>query len=125
MTPADVRSGGGGIATVAGRTLLVAPGHPTIGDALGSAPDGGVVAVAAGTYPETFELHDRRLTIRAHEGGEVILDGTGGDWPVLKVRGGSLITSAPVGHLCPCCSRPPATPSPTASTASSTATTTW
>jgi hypothetical protein len=76
------------------RTLLVAPGrhgaYPTIGDALGSAPDGGVVAVAAGTYAETFELLDRRLTIRAHEGGEVILDGTGGDWPVLKVRGGSL-----------------------------------
>jgi parallel beta-helix repeat protein len=79
---------------MASRTLLVAPGrhgaYPTIGDALGSAPDGGVVAVAAGTYAETFELFDRRLTIRAHEGGEVILDGTGGDWPVLNVRGGSL-----------------------------------
>lgn len=68
----------------------MAPGHPTIGDALGNVPDGGVVAVAAGTYAETLELHDRRLTIRAHEGGEVILDGTGGDWPVLRVRGGSL-----------------------------------
>ena len=80
--------------TIASRTLLVAPGrhgaYPTIGDALGNAPDGGVVAVAAGTYAETFELEDRRLTIRAHEGGEVVLDGSGGDWPVLKVRGGSL-----------------------------------
>jgi hypothetical protein len=80
--------------TVAGRTLLVAPGRhgafPTIGDALGNAPDGGIIAVAAGTYNETFELEDRQLTIRVHEGGEVILDGTGGDWPVLKARGGSL-----------------------------------
>jgi hypothetical protein len=77
-----------------GRTLLVAPdrhgAYPTIGDALGNAPDGGVIAVAAGTYAETFELTDRRLTIRAHEGGEVVLDGTGGDWPVLDVHGGSL-----------------------------------
>ncbi|MFC4858815.1 right-handed parallel beta-helix repeat-containing protein [Actinophytocola glycyrrhizae] len=79
---------------MAARTLLVAPGrhgaYPTIGDALGNAPDGGVVAIAEGTYPETFELAGRRLTLRAHEGGEVVLDGTGGDWPVLAVRGGSL-----------------------------------
>lgn len=78
----------------ASRTLLVAPGrhgaYPTIGDALGNAPDGGVIAIAAGTYAETFELDGRELTIRAHEGGEVIVDGTGGDWPLLKVRGGSL-----------------------------------
>jgi hypothetical protein len=78
----------------ASRTLLVAPGRhgafATIGDALGSAPDDGVIAVAAGTYAETFELADRRLTIRAHEGGEVVLDGTGGDWPVLTVRSGTL-----------------------------------
>jgi Right handed beta helix region/ATPase family associated with various cellular activities (AAA)/AAA lid domain len=80
--------------TMGSRTLLVAPGrhgaYPTIGDALGHAPDGGVIAVAAGTYAETFELADRRLTIRASEGGEVVLDGTGGDWPTLRVRGGSL-----------------------------------
>jgi hypothetical protein len=77
----------------AGRTLLVAPGrhgaYPTIGDAMSNAPDGGVIAVAAGTYAETFELAGRQLTIRAHD-GEVVLDGTGGDWPVLMVRGGSL-----------------------------------
>jgi hypothetical protein len=79
---------------MAARTLLVAPGRhgafPTIGDALGSAPDGGVIAVAAGTYEETFELDGRRLTIRAHEGGEVVLDGSGGDWPALSAHGGSL-----------------------------------
>ncbi len=79
---------------MATRTLLVAPGrhgaYATIGEALGNAPDGGVVAIAAGTYAETFELADRQLTLRAHEGGAVVLDGTGGDWPVLKARGGSL-----------------------------------
>jgi Right handed beta helix region/ATPase family associated with various cellular activities (AAA)/AAA lid domain len=82
------------VTAVGARTLLVAPGrhgaYPTIGDALGHAPDGVVIAVAAGTYAETFELEDRRLTVRAHEGGEVVLDGTGADWPTLKVRGGSL-----------------------------------
>jgi hypothetical protein len=80
--------------TTASRTLLVAPGRhgafETIGDALSSAPDGGIVAVAAGTYAETFELIGRQLTLRAHEGGEVVLDGTGADWPALLVRGGAL-----------------------------------
>jgi hypothetical protein len=76
------------------RTLLVAPGrhgaYPTIGGALLDAPDGGVVTVAEGVYAESFELADRTLTIRAVEGATVVLDGTGGDWPVLAVRGGSL-----------------------------------
>ncbi|MFY1688264.1 right-handed parallel beta-helix repeat-containing protein [Plantactinospora sp. WMMB782] len=76
------------------RTLLVAPGrhgaYPTIGDALRDAPDGGVISIVGGTYPETFELVDRRLTVRASDDGPVLLDGTGGDWPVLRVRGGSL-----------------------------------
>jgi len=79
---------------MASRTLLVAPGrhgaYATIGDALGAAPDGGVISIADGTYAETFELVDRQLTLRAHEGGAVVLDGTGGDWPVLAVRGGAL-----------------------------------
>jgi parallel beta-helix repeat protein len=76
------------------RTLLVAPDRhgafPTIGEALSSAPDGGVISIAAGTYAETFELVDRRITLRTFEGAEVIIDGTGGDWPVLAVRGGVL-----------------------------------
>ena len=62
--------------TIAARTLLVAPGrhgaYPTIGEALGNAPDGGVIAVAAGTYAETFELADRQLThprARGRRGG--------------------------------------------------------
>jgi len=79
---------------VAGRTLLVAPGrhgaYSTIGDALREAPDGGVISIAAGTYAETFELTERDLTVRAFDGAEVILDGTGGDWPVLTARGGTL-----------------------------------
>ena len=77
------------------RTLLVAPGrhgaYPTIGDALRDAPDGAVVSIADGSYPETFELLDRSLTVRAVDGATVVLDGSGGDWPVLDVRGGSLV----------------------------------
>ncbi|MFC6022194.1 right-handed parallel beta-helix repeat-containing protein [Plantactinospora solaniradicis] len=76
------------------RTLLVAPGrhgaYHTIGAALRDAPDGGVISVADGSYPETFELLDRSLTVRAFDGATVLLDGSGGDWPVLDVRGGSL-----------------------------------
>ncbi|MEN3610572.1 right-handed parallel beta-helix repeat-containing protein [Plantactinospora sp. ZYX-F-223] len=76
------------------RTLLVAPGrhgaYQTIGAALRDVPDGGVVSVADGSYPETFELLDRSLTVRAVDGATVVLDGSGGDWPVLAVRGGSL-----------------------------------
>ena len=77
-----------------GRTLMVAPGqhgaYETIGEALRNAPDGGVITIAEGTYAETFELADRKLTVRAVDGAAVVLDGTGGDWPVLVVRGGSL-----------------------------------
>lgn len=75
------------------RTLLVAAGrhgaYPTIGAALQDAPDGGVIRIAEGRYAETFELADRRLTLRAEDAAAVTLDGTGGDWPVLSVRGGS------------------------------------
>ncbi|GAA4698711.1 right-handed parallel beta-helix repeat-containing protein [Phytohabitans rumicis] len=77
------------------RALLVAAGrhgaYPTIGAALHDAPDGGVIRVAEGHYPETFELVDRWLTIRAEDGATVTLDGTGGDWPVVNVHGGSLV----------------------------------
>jgi ATPase family associated with various cellular activities (AAA)/Right handed beta helix region/AAA lid domain len=76
------------------RTLLVAPGqhgaYHTVGEALRDAPDGGVVTIAEGTYAETFELTDRRLTLRAVDGDTVVLDGTGGEWPVLVVTGGAL-----------------------------------
>ncbi|KOV87238.1 right-handed parallel beta-helix repeat-containing protein [Nocardia sp. NRRL S-836] len=76
------------------RVLQVVPdrhgAYPTIGDAIRDAPDGGVISVAGGTYAETFELVDRRLTLRAHDGADVTIDGTGADWPALRVRGGSL-----------------------------------
>ncbi|WP_424184557.1 right-handed parallel beta-helix repeat-containing protein [Actinokineospora sp. G85] len=76
------------------RTLLVAPGrhgaYPTIGDALREAPDGGTITIADGAYAEAFELTGRRLTLRAAEGASVVLDGTGGQWPVLVARGGAL-----------------------------------
>ena len=76
------------------RVLTVAPGrhgaYPTIGDAVRDAPDGGVISVEEGVYAETFELADRRLTLRAHDGAKVTIDGTGADWPALRVRGGSL-----------------------------------
>jgi parallel beta-helix repeat protein len=77
------------------RTLLVAAGqhgaYPTIGTALRDVPDGGVILIAEGGYAETFELVDRRLTMRAVDGATVTLDGSGGDRPVLAVRGGSLV----------------------------------
>jgi hypothetical protein len=50
------------------RVLTVAaarPGaYPTIGSALLEAPDGAVVAIAAGTYPETLEFSFRSITLR-------------------------------------------------------------
>ena len=76
------------------RTLLVAPqvrgACASIGEAVRAAPDGAVITLAAGTYPETFELTGRRLTLRAAEGAVACLDGSGGDLPVFEVRGGSL-----------------------------------
>ncbi|MEJ3746509.1 right-handed parallel beta-helix repeat-containing protein [Actinomycetes bacterium KLBMP 9797] len=90
MNPSASRVTGG-----APRTLLVAPGqhgaYPTIGGALRDAPDGAVISVADGSYLETFELVDRSLTVRALDGATVVLDGSGGDWPVLTVQGGSLV----------------------------------
>ena len=76
------------------RTLLVAPGRPgahaTIGDAVRDATDGSVISIEAGEYGEVFDLAGRQLTLRAAEGAKVTLDGTGSEWPVLRVRGGSL-----------------------------------
>ncbi|GAA0522863.1 hypothetical protein GCM10011581_38580 [Saccharopolyspora subtropica] len=80
--------------TSAGRTVLVDPGqhgaYATVGEAILGAPDGTCVSIAAGTYAETLELVDRTLTLRAAEGADVLLDGTGADVPVLLARGGAL-----------------------------------
>ncbi|QUH03921.1 AAA family ATPase [Saccharopolyspora erythraea] len=78
----------------AGRTVLVDPGrhgaYASVGDAVLDAPDGTCVSIAAGTYAETLELLGRSLTLRAADGADVLLDGTGADVPVLLARGGAL-----------------------------------
>ncbi|MFC4003763.1 right-handed parallel beta-helix repeat-containing protein [Prauserella oleivorans] len=83
-----------GRAVATGRTVLVDPdrrgAYPAICEAVLEAPDGACVAIAAGTYAETLELHERRLTLRAADGAEVVLDGAGADVPVLLARGGVL-----------------------------------
>ncbi|MFI0453573.1 right-handed parallel beta-helix repeat-containing protein [Actinomadura sp. 6N118] len=77
-----------------GRSVLVDPerhgAYATIGDALTEAADGTTVLIAAGTYAETFELMRREVTLRASEGAEVVLNGSGADRPVLRVSGGSI-----------------------------------
>ncbi|SFB36010.1 ATPase family associated with various cellular activities (AAA) [Amycolatopsis marina] len=74
------------------RTVLVDPerhgAYSSIGEALVDSVDGTVVSVAAGTYAETLEIVDRALTIRALEGADVVLDGTGADRPVVLAHGG-------------------------------------
>jgi hypothetical protein len=75
------------------RVLTVAadrPGaYPTIGSALLEAPDGAVVAIAAGTYAETLELSGRSITLQA-EAGTVVLDGAGAECPTLRAFDGEL-----------------------------------
>jgi hypothetical protein len=76
------------------RTLTVAadrPGaYPTIGAALLEAPDGAVIAIAAGTYAEILELNGRRLTLQAEAGTNVVLDGEGADQPTIHAIDGEL-----------------------------------
>jgi len=76
------------------RTVLVDPQRngacPTIGAAVSEAPDGAIVTIAAGTYAETLELINRRLTLRAVADAEVTIDATGADVPAVKARGGKL-----------------------------------
>jgi len=76
------------------RILTVAtdrPGaYPTIGAALLDAPDGAAVMIAAGTYAETLELTGRTVTLRAETGAEVVIDGSGADWPTIRAVEGSL-----------------------------------
>ncbi|ADB29863.1 AAA ATPase central domain protein [Kribbella flavida DSM 17836] len=76
------------------RVLTVAADRPgaysTIGSALLDAPDGAVVAIAAGTYAETLELSGRSVTLQAEAGATVVLDGDGADWPTLRAVDGAL-----------------------------------
>jgi parallel beta-helix repeat protein len=77
-----------------GRTVLVDPNrhgaYTSIGEALVEVPDGTTVSIAGGTYAETLELIGRDLTLRAVAGAEVVIDGTGGDRPVLQADRGSV-----------------------------------
>jgi parallel beta-helix repeat protein len=74
------------------RTLLVSPdehgAYDTIGEALAAAPDDATIAISAGTYAETLELHARRLTLRGT--GMVILDASGSNNPVIGGIGGAV-----------------------------------
>lgn len=76
------------------RSLLVAPNqqgaYQTIGEAMSAAPDGAVLTIAEGRYPESFQLLDRELTMRAETGATVVLDGSECDWPVISAQGGTL-----------------------------------
>ena len=62
--------------------------YRTIGEALQAAPDDAVISIDAGEYAETLTISDRRLTLRGT--GEVVLDATGSDRPVVQARGGYL-----------------------------------
>ncbi|MET7282289.1 AAA family ATPase [Kribbella sp. NPDC005582] len=76
------------------RILTVAadrPGaYPTIGAALLDAPDGATVVIAAGTYAETLELTGRSIALGAEGSAEVVIDGSGADWPTIRAVDGSL-----------------------------------
>jgi hypothetical protein len=76
------------------RILSVAPqrpgAYPTIGAALVEAPDGAAVSIAAGTYAETLELTGRTVTLQAEDGADVVLDGSGADWPTIRAVDGTL-----------------------------------
>lgn len=72
------------------QTLQVDPGqpgaYPTIGEALGDAPDGATLLVAAGSYPESLDLRGKGATIAAAEGAEVVVSGSGGFEPTVRCR---------------------------------------
>ncbi len=73
-------------------TTLAVPGtYPTIADALEVAPDGAVIAIAAGTYAERVRLHGRRLTLTASGApGSATVDATGLDGPALACVSGDV-----------------------------------
>jgi hypothetical protein len=77
------------------RTLQVAPqqrgAYPSIGEALGDAPDNTVIEVADGTYREALYVFGKRVTIRAAAGAEsVTVDAVGLSLPTVNCRNGAL-----------------------------------
>lgn len=80
------------------RTLSVSTkrsgAYPTIGDALEVAPDGAVVEIDAGEYPEAVRLAPgRRVTLRAAGApGSVTLDATRAGAPAVELSAGAVVT---------------------------------
>ena len=76
------------------RTLLVAPdrpgAYPSIGAAVLDAPDNAVVSIAPGVYREVIDLSDRSVTLTA-DSGDVVIDATSAQNPVLRTAGGRLV----------------------------------
>jgi hypothetical protein len=75
------------------RILQVAPqqrgAYPTIGEALGDAPDDAIIEVASGTYREALYAVGKHLTIRAAAGAETVtIDSTGLPNPTVFCRNG-------------------------------------
>ncbi|MEJ2858049.1 MULTISPECIES: right-handed parallel beta-helix repeat-containing protein [unclassified Saccharothrix] len=68
-------------------------GYPTLAQALADAPDGTVITLATGTYPESVELTGRRITVQAADAGVVLagpIRAIGGELVLrgIEVRGG-------------------------------------
>ncbi|GAB3813862.1 right-handed parallel beta-helix repeat-containing protein [Micromonospora zhanjiangensis] len=75
------------------RTLIVSaerPGaYPTIRDALEIAPDGSVISIEPGVYPETVRLVGRRLSlVAAKEAGSVTIDASEARGSAVACEGG-------------------------------------
>jgi len=72
------------------QTLRVDPAqpgaYPSISEALGDAPDGATVLVAAGSYAESLDLRGKAATVAAVEGAEVLVTGSGSFEPTVRCR---------------------------------------
>jgi parallel beta-helix repeat protein len=76
------------------QTLTVSPDrpgtYPALAEALGDAPSGATIEVAAGTYTENLDLRGRTVTVRAAEGAEVVLTAAVPTDPTIRCRDASL-----------------------------------
>ena len=65
--------------------------YPRIRDAVEVAPDGAVISIDAGVYPESVRLDGRRLTLQAAgEPGSVTVDATDVGGPAIACTGGDV-----------------------------------
>ena len=76
------------------RILQVAPqqrgAYPSIGEALGDAPDDAVIEVAEGDYREALYVIGKRVLIRAAGSGTVTIDSTGLTHPTVGCRNATI-----------------------------------